>query len=347
MRTLRKGDTGEDVHQLQIALDGLEFNVGPLDGIFGPSTESAVLGFQAREKLLVDGIVGPVTWRRIADLTAAAGQGPASSAASEIFELPAGMLNHTVVDRRFSLALRLMQTCDFGQGFRYCGWSNPYLFDKAPFKSGSIGFQFPTGTLSSIRPGHDLQSPLHGGTCSPWAGWFLAWWLCANGDYNFRVGRSAWNIVRFKHDHQVNATTVPGFFEYCEEDDLGMRKASLSSLYQQWDWLNQINIIPMEHHVILVVKVGGDTGLHVEDPFCPGAPCPPGLYRFGADGSYPVVAGKKYYSGVRQTWRRLGESESVGQKWALYRVKNLAPTTGSPVSGPFAGRAPWDLTFEE
>jgi hypothetical protein len=345
MRTLRRGDAGSDVHQLQIALDGLEFNVGPLDGIFGPATESAVLGFQAQEKILVDGIVGPVTWRLIADRTAAAGQDPVSTSTTAIWALPP-CGPHTAVDRRFSLALQLMQACDDGQGFRYCGWSNPYLFDKAPFKSGALGFPFPSGSLSSVRPGSGLHAPLHGGTCSPWAGWFLAWWLCANGDYNFRVGRSAWNIVRFQHDHQVNATTVPGFAAYCESDGCGMRKASLSSLYEQWAWLRQINVIPMEHHVILVVKVGGKDGLCIEDPRNPGAPCPAGLYRFGADGSYPVVDGKKYYSGVRQTWRRLGEYESVGQKWDLYRVQNLDPVTGSPVSGPFAGRDPWDLSFE-
>lgn len=56
MKTLRKGDKGEDVKNLQIAL-GIES-----DGIFGPNTEKAVKQWQAQHGLTVDGIVGQKTW---------------------------------------------------------------------------------------------------------------------------------------------------------------------------------------------------------------------------------------------------------------------------------------------
>lgn len=54
-RILKKGDRGEDVKALQLKL-GLKG-----DGIFGAGTESAVITFQRKKDLPVDGIVGPRT----------------------------------------------------------------------------------------------------------------------------------------------------------------------------------------------------------------------------------------------------------------------------------------------
>jgi len=62
---LKKGDTGAEVMQLQTALNKLGFNPGPIDGIFGPKTETAVKAFQSTKGLLVDGIVGRNTWAAI------------------------------------------------------------------------------------------------------------------------------------------------------------------------------------------------------------------------------------------------------------------------------------------
>ncbi|HEX3028528.1 MAG TPA: LysM peptidoglycan-binding domain-containing protein [Clostridia bacterium] len=60
--TLRRGDTGPSVVKLQTLLLAAGFNPGPIDGIFGPLTESAVIAFQTAEGLVVDGIVGVQTW---------------------------------------------------------------------------------------------------------------------------------------------------------------------------------------------------------------------------------------------------------------------------------------------
>ena len=62
---LRQGDRGEAVRQLQEALKSLGVYNGPIDGIFGSQTESAVREVQADNGLTVDGIVGPATWGAI------------------------------------------------------------------------------------------------------------------------------------------------------------------------------------------------------------------------------------------------------------------------------------------
>lgn len=342
MQTLKRGMKGSDVVVLQTKLTQAGYECGPLDGIFGVSTETAVKSFQKAQGLVVDGIVGSKTWAALDAASVPIPDDPGIiDTYQEAIAQPYG-LPRNARDRRFSEALRLMQNCDTGQGFRYCGWKDPYLYDSKDFRAGKLGFPMPDGSLSSVVPGNTLKTPLHGGTCSPWAGWWLGWWLCANGDYNFRVGRDAKYITTWKHDHVLNGTKIPGYAEYCQSDGGGLRTASLSELYKRWEWLGQVNVLPMAHHVVLAVKVGGD-GLWVEDPMNPGKPVPSGIYRFGADGNYPVVDGEDYYSGTRQTWRRLGPNETVGQQWRIYRVTDNAEDTGCPATGPFGGRESWSL----
>jgi N-acetylmuramoyl-L-alanine amidase len=50
---------GEDVSELQSRLSSLGFDVGKVDGIFGPKTEEAVIEFQHNRDLAEDGKAGP------------------------------------------------------------------------------------------------------------------------------------------------------------------------------------------------------------------------------------------------------------------------------------------------
>ena len=60
-RTLRQGDTGGLVRDLQKVLTGIGYFTGAIDGDFGKRTRAAVLAFQADNHLVADGIVGPLT----------------------------------------------------------------------------------------------------------------------------------------------------------------------------------------------------------------------------------------------------------------------------------------------
>lgn len=54
------------VRVLQRALGKLDWAPGRVDGRFGPRTEAAVLRFQVATGLAADGVVGPATWRTLA-----------------------------------------------------------------------------------------------------------------------------------------------------------------------------------------------------------------------------------------------------------------------------------------
>jgi len=59
--TLKVWSTGSEIRLLQSELQAMNYDVGPVDGIFGTRTKAAVMAFQRDKNLLVDGIVGPQT----------------------------------------------------------------------------------------------------------------------------------------------------------------------------------------------------------------------------------------------------------------------------------------------
>ncbi|MCY1073807.1 peptidoglycan-binding domain-containing protein [Archangium lansingense] len=67
--TLRLGSTGEAVMELQRRLQQAGVPPGPINGTFGPMTDSAVRAFQRSRQLAVDGIVGPNTWGELLSST--------------------------------------------------------------------------------------------------------------------------------------------------------------------------------------------------------------------------------------------------------------------------------------
>ncbi|MGH7481350.1 MAG: peptidoglycan recognition protein family protein [Longimicrobiales bacterium] len=60
-RILRRGDSGDAVRLAQQALIAAGQMLA-VDGVFGPETEGTVEAFQRERGLLVDGVIGPVTW---------------------------------------------------------------------------------------------------------------------------------------------------------------------------------------------------------------------------------------------------------------------------------------------
>lgn len=65
MPTYQLGSHGAEVRQIQQQLQAQGLYLGPLDGVFGGGTQSAVKAFQGKSGLEVDGVVGPYTWKAL------------------------------------------------------------------------------------------------------------------------------------------------------------------------------------------------------------------------------------------------------------------------------------------
>jgi len=345
-RLLRLGSKGPDVGVVQDMLNRAHFSVGIVDDDFGPITEAAVEAFQQFYGIEDDGVVGPTTFKTLESVLGVSTtliRADVVDTFKEVSMLPCSMPK-TAVDKRMSDSVMFQQTCDDGQGLRYGGWTNPYMFDKPSYDANQAVI---IPKVGRIVPGNKLHKSVHGGTCSPWAGLMtVAWWFCGNQDFNFRIGRSTrWISQHSCHDK------IPGLKEYTQvEGKLRLEHHPLNDLYKHWNWLNKFGMIEMSHHMILILKVGGEGGFNLEDPANPGNPLPAGLYRWAADGFYPkrVVDGekKKFYSGTKQTLRRIAETERCSQAWDVYRFDDLDPEKCCPVNGPWAGRKPWPLILE-
>jgi hypothetical protein len=60
-RTIKRGMVGWDVSVLQFLLAAHGFEVGTLDGHFGPNTQTALIAYQEQGHLVPDGVSGPAT----------------------------------------------------------------------------------------------------------------------------------------------------------------------------------------------------------------------------------------------------------------------------------------------
>jgi peptidoglycan hydrolase-like protein with peptidoglycan-binding domain len=65
--TVHLGSTGDDVKRVQrvLARSMLASPFGPITGVFDAALDTAVRDFQSAESIVVDGIVGPVTWSHL------------------------------------------------------------------------------------------------------------------------------------------------------------------------------------------------------------------------------------------------------------------------------------------
>jgi hypothetical protein len=69
MKTLQKGDFGDDVKQWQLFLQSAGYKIPAVDGAFGPATEKETIKFQLKNGLKPDGVVGPKTWNFVTNVS--------------------------------------------------------------------------------------------------------------------------------------------------------------------------------------------------------------------------------------------------------------------------------------
>ncbi|HEX7747057.1 MAG TPA: L,D-transpeptidase family protein [Micromonosporaceae bacterium] len=121
--TIQYGSHGSAVVYLQQRLTALRYDVGPVDGIFGYSTLHGVYAFQKVQGIGMDGIVGPVTWSRIASPY-----------------VPRARYYRTAPSVEVNLARRVVYLTRYGAVTR--------ILDSSPGKPST---PTPTGTFSILR----------------------------------------------------------------------------------------------------------------------------------------------------------------------------------------------------
>lgn len=92
---------GDDIAELQDALNRLGFDCGRPDGIFGPATSMALEDFQRNGGLTVDGICGPRTTHMLELLRRQTGSGPGVASVRESLSTTASLRTLRIVVGQF------------------------------------------------------------------------------------------------------------------------------------------------------------------------------------------------------------------------------------------------------
>ncbi len=92
---------GDDIAELQDALNQLGFDCGRPDGIFGPATVRALEDFQRNGGLTADGICGPRTIRMLELLRRQTGSGPGVASVREALATHASLRTLRIVVGQF------------------------------------------------------------------------------------------------------------------------------------------------------------------------------------------------------------------------------------------------------
>ena len=84
---LKQGSKGSCVTEMQKRLNAAGSSVGSVDGSFGPKTRAGVIDYQTKNRLIVDGIAGPQTWRSLTSSTPKPATAKPAAAASSTLQV--------------------------------------------------------------------------------------------------------------------------------------------------------------------------------------------------------------------------------------------------------------------
>ena len=122
MALVRRGDTGDEVSQLQNELDQAGYSVGVIDGIFGAGTENALISFQTKYGLVADGIAGPATFAKLEEVNSPS-DGGGTSADADVLTIGASG------DPVMALQTKLKELGFFPNSVEISGYYGPVTAD--------------------------------------------------------------------------------------------------------------------------------------------------------------------------------------------------------------------------
>ena len=114
--TLREGDSGTAVTELQTMLKSLDYYYGDITGHFGSLTRRAVRAFQDDNDLTVDGIAGPATLNKLRSLTGGSSTDSSGSGTTVKTENSYGRITKNNVNLRSSYSTTSSAKASLAQG---------------------------------------------------------------------------------------------------------------------------------------------------------------------------------------------------------------------------------------
>ena len=136
---LRPGDSGAAVLRLQNGLKQLGFDPGSPDGKYGPKTTNAVLLFQQRYGLTVDGLAGPKTQQKLYSILGGSPSVPQTN--------PTQATVPTTVSGWFSGNYATIESGQRGDRVRLL----QAALKKTGYYSGALDGSFGSGTLQAVK----------------------------------------------------------------------------------------------------------------------------------------------------------------------------------------------------
>lgn len=143
MKTIKKGDRGDDVKLVQKILHCIA------DGIFGIITDEAVRQFQKLMKLVVDGIVGPKTWAALGVSDSAPTETELKKSTRKINEI---LVHCTATAEGKDFDVEDIRRWHLAQGWADCGYHYVIKLD------GEIQTGRPVDKVPASCVGHNTNS---------------------------------------------------------------------------------------------------------------------------------------------------------------------------------------------
>jgi hypothetical protein len=206
---LKQGNRGADVRILQLQLRALGYDVGDIDGVFGPRTREQVVAFQRESDMIdVDGIVGPDTSEQLKQALVMKDSDPfhdAQPAPPQAGVAP-GQAGVTPCDPE--TWHEFMHLKDVLTGAN--GAPVKYGPGRGLFHDGRWVITKGPGRLKSTAWSSDLGGTYPSFHCSSFTNFFLGWLLRYDDDW-------------------THAGNIPSLFEICEQPNIERTKQGVGA----------------------------------------------------------------------------------------------------------------------
>lgn len=216
---LKLGSRGAGVRILQLQLRALGYDVGDIDGVFGPKTEGEVLAFQRdTDSIDDDGIVGPETTEALKQALVMKENEPFHAAVQpqppQAGAVPVGQANivpceaETWHELQHLVGLLTNTPVKYGPG-RGLFTGGQWVITKGPGKLSSTGWSSAIGgTYASFH-------------CSSFTNFFLGWLLRYDDDF-------------------THAGNMPSLFDLCEQPNIAIHKPGIGLVRGYGQFCQQI-----------------------------------------------------------------------------------------------------------